>query len=209
MGIATNGAGVMVGYRRKTFKEKYNFLLLWMPWLLYAGRWKRRPGGYPVFDQCSWMHDRRLHWRLHTADIFSCRRCVYNGVLDIPGQFWNPNPPGPCDLIDACIQSFCMLLKCEADHAEADNTSQDACCRRLRLEISATYAYAGSVYGSGTGSCTGLDNVKEFPPDSCDCDPDVSAVFSFNVYPLALVDPSCGTVPPCVLECAANITVTI
>lgn len=133
----------------------------------------------------------------------------YTTAIDIPGEFYIPDGMGGCDLTPGCIQSFCMLLTCSATHADADDTGQDACCRRLRLEVSATYAFAGSTYGASTGSCSGLDNVDEFLPDSCDCDPDVSAVFSFNVYPLSLVDPSCGTVPPCVLECAANITVTI
>lgn len=133
----------------------------------------------------------------------------YTTALDVPGEFWMPDGIGGCALAPGCIQSFCMILKCSADHAEADDTGQNACCRRLRLQISASYAWAGSVYGSGTGSCVGLDNVKEVPPDSCDCDTDVSAVFSFDLTPLNESDPDCGNVPPCVLECAAEIQVTI
>lgn len=135
----------------------------------------------------------------------------YSAYLDIPGEFYNPSgvEGEPCDLVPGCIQTFCMILACQSTPGAIDNPSQNLCCRRLRLQVWATFEFPGaSILLPTQSDCPG-DFYREFNPRSCSCQGGVSALFEFNLYTLTKNSPLCGNVPECVLECDANISLAI
>lgn len=136
-----------------------------------------------------------------------CGIWAYSAFLDIPGSFYNP--PEPCELVPGCIQTFCMILACRATPDAQDDPSQNACCRRIRLQVWATFEFSGSTLLLPTqGDCPG-EFYREFRPQSCSCTGGLSAIFDFNLSTLVKSSEICGNVPECVLECDADISLSI
>lgn len=130
-----------------------------------------------------------------------CGTWGYAGRLEIPGKFWNFDGIS-CDLIPVCTIEICMTLTCDATQGIDDDSSNEACCRRMRLYVATTYNFAGATNNGGAGACAGLPYEIWLGPDSCTCGGGLSAIFSLGVLtPLAVVNPNCGLVQPCVPDC--------
>lgn len=141
-----------------------------------------------------------------------CGTWGFDGVLSIPGSFWNPDGMGGCDLVPGCAIQVCMFLNCDTEHGIADDAENGQCCRRMRLYVASDYNFAGATDNGGNGQCVGKRYETWLSPTSCACtDGVLSAVFSLGILePLTATDPQCGEVQPCVPECPlSGVTVVI
>ena len=132
-----------------------------------------------------------------------CGSWGYALALDFTGKFWMSDGMGGCDLVPVCDITICMILTCDLTLGIADDAGNDECCRRIRLQVSTPYEFAGANQDS-LPTCTGGVSIWGIAvgPDSCSCSGGFSAIFSLGMLtPIDQVDPQCGTVPPCVPDC--------
>ena len=133
-----------------------------------------------------------------------CGSYGYDTALQVPGSFYNPNPPEDCDLVPGCIITMCIVLKCDDAYGIDDDTGNGECCRRMRLEVGVPYEFNGENESSTEPSCIGGDTIFRgwVGPDSCSCVDGLSAIFPLAKFePIVQSDPFCGEVQPCVPEC--------
>ena len=136
-----------------------------------------------------------------------CGSYVLSTAFSVPGQFWNPDGMGGCDLIPACAITFCVRLICDGDaHGELDTPGGGECCKKLRLLVAVPYEFEGGIEGDGGLGCLGGVNLWHdyVAPSSCSCEGGLSAIFPLGRFVPKATDDTCPPGPlvqPCVPDC--------
>lgn len=90
-------------------------------------------------------------------------------VLEVPGGFWNPDGMGGCDFVGGEGEQFRFSLFCDAEMGIPDATSENICCRRLRLIVGTNYE---TIYSDPSFVFPDLGPyITIIDPTSCSCDP--------------------------------------
>lgn len=114
-----------------------------------------------------------------------CGQWGYNSILEVPGCQWQGAPDTDCECSVVCTLIICLSLYCNSElYGAADpEVAVDACCKRLRLKVAASFIFPGSEPNDGNAEQdVRCDNADYFPPTSCECTgtTDVTAIFPLH-----------------------------